>query len=257
MSLLALQRDFQTWLTSESAEIAVRFGERAHAGLAVYLNNYRSQLLACLATSFPTVRAWIGDRAFDGAAATHIDSVPPQGWTLDAYALDFPQTLDSLYPRDREIAELARLERDLAVAFVGPDATPVDPAALGNIDWDSAVLHFVPTFALLRVTTNVGAIWSAINAQQNPPPSVHLPEPASIAIWRDHLVPTFRTVTAEEAAILEQARSGQRFGAICANLVECLGEERGPAIAGSMLSQWLADRLIVHISDCVDVYTPH
>ncbi len=248
MNLLALQRDFQTWLKSESAEIAMRFGEPAQAGLAVYLNNYRSQLLACLTASFPTVRAWIGDTAFDGAAATHVDTVPPRAWTLDDYGLDFPETLETLYPEDPEVAELARLECHLAVAFVGPDATPVGPAALTNIDWDNAIIHLAPTFELFPVTTNVGALRSAIQAEQTPPPVVRLPEPASIAIWRDRLTPMFRTVTAQEAAIFDQVREGRRFGEICADLIERVGAERGPAIAGSMLSQWLTDHMVVDIT---------
>ena len=63
MNLLNLQRDFQSWLRTESAEAAERFGAPARAGLAVYLNNYRSQLLACLTESFPAVRAWVGAAA--------------------------------------------------------------------------------------------------------------------------------------------------------------------------------------------------
>jgi hypothetical protein len=248
MSLLALQRDFQAWLKSESVEIAARFGDPARAGLAVYLNNYRSQLLACLTASFPTARAWIGDIAFDGAAATHVDRVPPQAWTLDSYGLDFHETLEMLYPEDPEVAELARLESSLAVAFVGPDATAVDPAALADIDWDNAIIHLVPTFALLPVTTNVAALRSAIQDQQTPPPAVRLPERASIAIWRDRLAPMFRTVTAQEATIFEQVRARRRFGEICADLIKGVGEERGTVIAGSMLRQWLTDRVIVDIS---------
>src|SRR6188472_3757343 len=104
MNLLALQRNFRAWLTSEASDVAAQFGERARAGLGVYLNNYRAQLLACLSASYPILRAWIGDSAFEGAAASHIDSVPPHSWTLDAYGLDFAETLQARYPDDPEIA---------------------------------------------------------------------------------------------------------------------------------------------------------
>jgi hypothetical protein len=77
---------------------------------------------------------------------------------------------------------------------------------------------------------------------------MHLPERASIAIWRDQLTPRFRTVTAEEASVLEQVREGRRFGEICSGFVERVGEERGPMIVGSMLGQWLIDRVIVDIT---------
>jgi hypothetical protein len=247
MSLRALQENFQAWLTSESAEAAAQFSERAPPGLAIYLNNYRAQLLACLSATYPVVRAWIGDVSFEAAAAKHIDAVAPHAWTLDAYGLDFPETLATLHPSDPEIAELARLECELGLAFVGQDSAPFDPAALADIDWDAAVIQFVPSFTQLPVTTNVGAIWSAINANETPPPAVRLPKPASLAIWRDGFAPRFRTVAAEEATFLEQVCEGLTFGAICAALVERLGEERAAAAAGAFLSQWLADHLIAHI----------
>jgi hypothetical protein len=240
-----LQQNFRGWLTSEAA---VDFGERAQPGLAVYLNNYRAQLLSCLSTSYPMVRSWIGDAAFEGAAATHIDRTPPHSWTLDAYGLDFSETLDAIYPHDAEVGELARLERELGLAFVGRDALPVDPSSLTEIDWDRAIIQLVPTLTLLPVTTNVGALWSALHDEETPPPALRLPEPTHLAVWRDGFASKFRTVAAEEAAVLAQIRGGKSFGDICATLVERLGEEAGPAAAGAMLSQWLTHRLIENIS---------
>jgi hypothetical protein len=240
MRLLALQQNFGTWLQSESTEGAAQFGERARSGLAVYLNNYRAQLMSCLSASFPIVRAWIGETAFEAAAAHHIDNVPPHAWTLDAYGLDFP-------PADPEVAELACLERELAAAFVGRDAARVDPAALTGIDWDAAIIYFVPTFRLFVATTNVAAIWSAISNHEVPPTAVRLAEPMSLALWRDDLAPRFRTLSAEEAAVLSQVREGKTFGAICAALVERVGEESGAALAGSLLGQWLADHMVARI----------
>jgi hypothetical protein len=107
MNLAALQRDMRSWLTVEARDAAARFGERAEPGLAVYLNNYRGQLMTCLSESFATVRAWLGEAAFDAAAAMHIDRLPPHNWTLDAYSLEFPDTIDALYPEDPEVGELA------------------------------------------------------------------------------------------------------------------------------------------------------
>ena len=244
MTLLALQQNFGAWLTSEAGEVAAQFGERARPGLGVYLNNYRAQLLACLSASYPILRAWIGDAAFEGAAASHIDNVPPHAWTLDAYGLDFPNTLEKLYPADREVAELACLERELAAAFVGADAVPVGPADLAEVDWDTATIHFVPTLALLPVTTNVAAIWSAISSGDTPPAAVGLPTPAHLAVWRHGLTPRFRTIPPEEAEAIKHVREGGTFASLCAALVERLGDEQGLAAAGSFLGQWLADGLV-------------
>jgi hypothetical protein len=247
MRLLALQQSFGTWLTSESAEVAAHFGERTRPGLAVYLNNYRAQLLSCLSASFPVLRTSIGGTAFEAAAARHIDRVPPHAWTLDAYGFDFADTLTGLYPGNPEVAELASLERALEAAFVGPDAAAVEPAALAGIDWQAAIVQFVPTFRRLRFATNVAAIWSAIDNHETPPPAACLTEPANVAIWRDDFAPRFRMLGAEEATIIDQVLEGKTFGAICADAVERLGQERGAQTVGLLLGQWLKDHMVGRI----------
>jgi len=253
LNLLAVQRQFRAWLTSEAPEVAIGFGERARSGLGVYLNNYRAQLLACLSASYPVLRVWIGDTAFEGAAATHIDNVPPHAWTLDAYGVDFADTLQSLYPADPEIAELARLEQALAAAFVGPDASVGDAHSVAaphfaDIDWDTAHIQFVPTLTLLPATTNAAAIWSALSAGDTPPAAARLPEPAHLLIWRQDLTPRFRAEMPGEASALAHLQDpGETFGSLCATLVERVGQERAPTLAGSFLGQWLSDGLIAGV----------
>jgi len=104
----------------------------------------------------------LGNTAFDGAAATHIDRRPPHSWTLDAYAIEFPDTLDILYPQDPEVAELASFERDLGLAFVARDAAQLTLQDIAHIDWRSAILELASAFSLLPVTTNAGAIWRSM-----------------------------------------------------------------------------------------------
>jgi hypothetical protein len=243
MKLAALQRDFRSWLTVEASEAAARFGDHAEPGLAVYLNNYRSQLMACLSESFATVRAWLGETAFDGAAASHIDRLPPHDWTLDAYALGFPDTIDALYPEDPEVGELAQLERDVGLAFVGQDAEPLDLAALTQIDWNSALLEFIATFTLLPVSTNAGAIWSAINAGETPPAAAVLDAPAVIAIWRKDYAPTFRTLEPMEAKTILMVVDGKTFGEICCEVAHEVGEIEGSKVAGILLGRWISEGL--------------
>lgn len=248
MNLLTLQQNMSAWLTSEAEPAADRFASSARPGLTVYLNNYRSQLMSCLSTSFPMLRAWMGDAAFEVAAATHIDRVPPHTWTLDAYALDFPESLATLYPSDPEITELARLERELEAAFVGCDGVPVDPAALGDVDWERAILHFVPTLRMLSVTTNVSEIGSAIRAGELPPAVEHWRVPSSIVTWRDGFVPKFRALDADERGAIDLLRSGRTFAQLCAVLVERFGEKRGPQLAGSWLGRWLSDHMVADVT---------
>jgi hypothetical protein len=247
--LIELQRDFRAWLTRESADAVQRMGgEPVAAGLAVYLNNYRSQLLACLGETYSVLHAWLGDTAFNAAAATHIDQVPPHSWTLDAYAHGFPDTLAALYPEDPEIAELALLERALAQAFVGVDAPVLALDTLGNVDWDTAVMQLVPTLVLLPARTNATALWSAITADTTPPSAALLEHPSTVAVWRRELTPMFRTLEGQEQEALTLIAAGSSFGKLCEVLS---ARNDGPAVAamaGAWLGQWLRDGMIAAVS---------
>ncbi|MET0496966.1 MAG: DNA-binding domain-containing protein [Steroidobacteraceae bacterium] len=247
MSLLDLQQDFRQWLTAESSGIESRVHASAAPGLAVYLNNYRAQLMACLAESFAVVASWIGADAFSAAAAVHIDRVPPHSWTLDDYALNFPETLATLYPEDPEVVDLGRLEYELGLAFTGADSAPVDPATLAGIDWDAARICFVPTFRLIQVRTNAAAIWSAIRAGNATLPPPVLPGNGTLAVWRREFAPMFRMLAIDEAEALSRLRDGASFAMVCEGLVHRFTEEQGPAIAGGYLRSWLNDGLVARI----------
>jgi hypothetical protein len=248
MSLLTLQQDFRAWLTVEDADLAARCGTRSKAGLNVYLNNYRAQLMACLTETYGTVHGWLGDAAFEAAAATHIDRVSPKSWTLDAYGLDFPETLTGLYPEDPEVGELAELECTLAQLFVAGDTTPIGPAGLADIDWDRATFRFIPALIRLPATTNAGAIWSAVARGEKPPAAQRLPNGAVALVWREGFTPAFRTLDPAEAEALDLLQHGASFGTLCAQLVQREGEIDGPRIAGSYLAQWISDGIVANIS---------
>ena len=237
MSLLALQRDFGGWLRDGDADTAA-------PGMRIYQNNYRGSLVACLEEAFARTLAWIGEEAFERAAIEHICRVPPSSWTLDAYPRDFPDTLAFLHPDDPEIAELAGLELALAEAFVGPDAEPLTQAEAVNVDWDQAILRFVPTLDLRDVTTNAHALWAAIGEERMPPAVERLDGRHALLVWRRDLVSRFRLVDAREEQALALARSGLSFADLCAAVVTVEGEADGVALAGQWLGRWLGEGLL-------------
>jgi hypothetical protein len=245
MSLLALQRDFRAWLIGADENAAAKFGAAAHAGLGVYQNNYRAQLVACLEETYARVKAWLGDDAFLAAAIDHIDRTPPSDWTLDRYGHDFPETLRTCYPNDAEVAELAWLDRSLADAFVGPNVETLEAMPLQGADWDHAVLRLTPTLHLGHMTTNAAAIWSALSAGSTPP-SVALPR-STLLVWRREFTSCFRTLDDQETRAIELCRNGRTFGELCAMLVDGNGEAEGVKIAGTWLAQWLRERLVVAV----------
>jgi hypothetical protein len=247
VNLSALQHQFRHWLTSEDATVAASFGGAAAPGLSVYLNNYRSQLMATLTDSYPVVRAWLGESAFLSSAARHVDAVHPDGWTLDDYARRFPDSLAFDNPNDPDVGELARLELELGLAFVAADGTKADPASLEHVDWTQAVFLIAPTLTLVPVTTNAVAILSAILNETTPPAAMSLPQAAQVAVWRRDFRPLFRTLEPLEADALAMAMRGCPFGDICDVIAHQAGEAEGPAVAGRILAQWLRDEMVLGV----------
>ena len=247
MMLADLQRDFQTWLVKAESSASLGDDARAMAGLAVYQNNYRAQLVGCLEQSYPQLRAWIGDEAFRTAAITHIDRHPPHAWTLDAYAEGFDCTLLALFPDNPDVHELAWVEHALGAAFVAQDAQAVPFDALAQIDWDTALLSITPSFRSIVATTNAEQIWSALWEGQAPPDSAMLEQPVGLLVWRRGYTSCLKQVDAIEREALLQLHASGSFAGLCDWLVERLGETEGVAKAGELLANWLASELITGI----------
>lgn len=251
MKLAELQRDFRSWLTDAAPDAAVRLGGGEAPGLAVYQNNYRAQLVGCLRESYPQLRAHIGDERFLFAAAAHIKRRPPHAWTLDAYADGFGATLAELFPDNPDVDELAWIELALADAFVAPDAAPLLAGALPEVDWERVCLRFTPSLRLAPLSTNADDIWWALRDGQPVPEAAMRPAGHGMAVWRRSYVSSLRALAPLEFAALAQA-SGQgqgSFGALCAMLIDQLGEAEGVAKAGALLADWIASELITGLDD--------
>ena len=244
MRLSAVQNDFRDWLQIADEDAALRLDLTDIRGLAVYQNNYRAQLMACLEESYPQVLAWVGDDAFHAAAAQHIDSYPPHSWTLDDYPIGFPASLRAQFPDDAELADLAELELRLAECFIAADASLLDLSSLADIDWDSATLRLAPSASMLTLQTNAAQIWSALTAGKAPPAAQHLSEPARLLVWRQDYVSCFRVIDPDEGDLLAKLIPGLGFAEMCADLVIRLGEAEGVAKAGALLAGWTQDQLL-------------
>ncbi|MBV6753569.1 DNA-binding domain-containing protein [Pseudomonas chlororaphis] len=247
MNLAQWQRELRNGLVSAAEEAAADLGAKAQAGLSVYQNNYRAQLLGCLEEAFPQVRAWIGAEAFFAAAVTHIDQHPPHAWTLDAYPQGFGATLARLFPDNPEVHELAWIERALDESFVAADAEPLPMEALASVDWEAACLRPTPSLRSHVLSSNAEPIWSALSEGLPPPAAECLAEAVGLLVWRRQLLVRLRPVELLEHQALLHLQENGSFSGLCEWLVERLGEAAGIARAGALLASWLAAELIVGV----------
>lgn len=245
--LAETQAQFCAWLRETDEERGAELARALGVGpaITVYQNNYRVSLVEALREGHPRLAAWLGEAAFDAAAAHQIDSHPPSSWTLDAYGSEFPAVLAALWPEDPVPADLAAIDRAIGEAFVAPDADPVDAAALAAVDWDTAVITPVPSLRQIMVGSNADALWLALAADE-PAPDAEA-APGLVLVWRQGFEPVMRRADADEARMLRAVADGQGFGAICAGFAEVGDPAEAVTRAGTVLGRWLAEGLIAAI----------
>jgi hypothetical protein len=247
MKLAELQSEFHHWLVASSDALETCLDALAKPGLTIYQNNYRTQLVNCLQVSFPQLRTWLGDEAFLEAAIAHIDRRPPHAWTLDAYGADFGDTLQAMFPHNPDIHELAWIEWALSESFVAADADLLPNDELWKVDWNTARLRLAPSLRHHAATTNVMAIWSALQDGAELPESAMLEAPGGLIVWRRDFTSRLQAIDAVGYAALLALQEDHHFDHLCEVMVEHLGEEAGVAKAGALLADWLTAGIVVGV----------
>jgi Putative DNA-binding domain len=239
IGLRETQQSLQDWIMGDASVARPKVMDAA--GLDVYHAAYRARLREALGETFEKSWAWLGDEGFDQSIAEFVEQQQPTGWGVGQYGEALPPFLAVRFPDDAEVAELAELEWRLHLCFSGPDATPVDPEQLGDIDWERAKLTLVPTYSEVEVTTNVASIWRALAGEAEPPPATRLDGPMKVRIWRKGFSPQFKVMGPVEACALSKVRQGVPFGKTCSILDVYFNASDPVPLMGALLSEWLSD----------------
>ena len=240
--LAELQRRFCAWLREGDEDVAARLAETLNvgAGLSVYQNAYRVSLVEALCETHRRAALWLGEAAFEAAAARYIDAEPPSSWTIDAYGAGFPAALRA---DDPVAADLAAIDRAVGDVFVGADAIPVSAAALAEVDWQTAVIRPVPALALVPIQTNADALWLALAGEETVPAAKN-GDTATLMVWRQGFEPVMRRADPVECAILRASLAGIGFARICEELADESDEADAVTRAGTVLGRWIGEGLI-------------
>lgn len=219
--------------------------------LAIYHHAYRARLLDVMRDSFEKTWAYLGDERFDAAAGAFIEANPPCHRNLRWYGDSFVAWLGERFPADIDISELAMVDWGLRNAFDGDDASPVAAAAFERLhasDWAHIGCRFAPTLTIASVNYNTAAIWHALDRDEPPPPARRLGEPKWLMIWRSGWQPHFRTIGADEYAVLSRLQAGRPVAAVCAEFAAQPAGENAAVTVASYVRTWVDAEMIVELT---------
>jgi hypothetical protein len=257
-TLLELQRSFQRHVVAGDAKIASQVLETERVPvatrLAIYSNAYRLRLIEALGDSYSRLRELVGDEAFDALARRYIELNPSPYRSIRWFGDQMPALLASEYSSQPWLHELARWQWEAALAFDGPNATPVTLDAFASVAperWPQLTFAFHPTLQRLELATNAVALFKALSAEDLSTPDIPAPqvgEPRAWVIWRKKLATNFRSLEPAEAAALDSVIAGNTFQEMCERLCEHLDADAVPGAAASYLKGWASDEMITSLS---------
>ena len=237
MTLLQLQRDFLSEITGDDDEPV------SATGMAIYRNAYRGRLIGALESSYERTRRWVGEEAFQTAAAHYVLTHPPSSWTLDEFGAEFPETLAVLFTSDPEVAELAWLEWYMQQAFAASDrseltANALAEAKLADSDWAGLRFGMAAGFQTRPVSVDLASLWRGLAIENQRLPELATLAPQQLVVWRKNLKPHFRLLDQAEFAVLAPLGFGATLGEASAALTDGEADR-----LGGWLAKWLDEGL--------------
>lgn len=259
MGLQTLQERFLNYVrfadTSIETDISGDTAEERSRRLSIYYNAYRIRLRDCIETDHPVLGIYLGDDWFEKVAAAYIDACPSTHTSLRFFCDSLPEFLRTNQPfaMKPELSQLADFERLLMNVFDAAGASRWPDEHLATIqadDWPGLTIRFHPSVHCFVTDWNVVEIWQAIKADRTPPKATKDVKQGWL-LWRNQeRLTEFRSLPMDEYTMLENARIGAKFSAVCEVLLEWHSEEDAAPRALAILRRWVADGLIIAENEC-------
>jgi hypothetical protein len=134
---------------------------------------------------------------------------------------------------------MARFEWALGEAFDSPDMAPITADALMALPpeaWETLAFTTLPSLRRLTLAFEAPQAWQ--RREEVEPGNLAVeraPEPLVWAIWRPELISNFRSLDADEAAMLDALVEGRAFPDLCEAVAPFTGEEQAPARTAGLL----------------------
>jgi hypothetical protein len=216
-SLHDIQADFSRALLggSEQAIIDAVLGDRLAPGqrVQIYRNHLRISLREALGATFPVIQRLVGDDYFAAVARGFIERYPPRSPVLADYGAAFPAFLAEAPNAPPYLADVARLEWALNLAFNAADHQPLAAADLAGLAPEAQAalaLRPLPSSFIVDSAFPILAIWHA--NQPGRDATVDLAQGGQrVLVWREDGDSVCRALSDGEHELLQALFGGATF----------------------------------------------
>jgi hypothetical protein len=253
-ALARLQTDFQDYLLRGDRAVEGHIVGTARVPVAsrlgIYAGAYGSRLAEALENNFPALAQLLGETDFQGLAADYVRTHDSPFFSIRYYGDQLAGFLASHedYVAAPVLAELASWEWAMTSVFDAADAPPLEHAALRRVSppqWAQLRFSFHPSVQRLALAWNVPQLWQALTDDAERPAVTLAAAPVQWLLWRRELTTYYRSLSEDEAAVLDGALRGWPFGELCELLCAELGERAAPAQAAALLRGWVDSGLVI------------
>lgn len=224
--------------------------------LAIYARAYYARLLECLQAQFPVLAAALGAELFDEFAFAYLQQHPSRSYTLDNLGRQFAawltETRHEAGGDDNAwldfLADLARLEWNIAEVFDGPGSEGAPPLSIDALlaappeRWQQARLTPAPALRLVELEFPVDEYYRALRSGEEPAPPER--ERTLLAVARLDYVVRHHRLRPPQYALLAALIAGQPVVVAIAAGAELVANDEFPAYAENLaiwFRRWAAE----------------
>ncbi|WP_340692427.1 DNA-binding domain-containing protein [Hyphomonas sp.] len=195
----------------------------AHPGrrAQVYRNSGSLACVEALRSNYLRLATVMGDDFFGALARAYADAEPPTSRSLVGYGASLAQFVAGAEAEHGIpwLADIAQLDRGWLDAHLAPDAAPLIPGALAEVDSSTlmtCILGVHPSAQLVDTEWTTASLWIDLKAGKLPSRQMALPHRSEhVLFWRPGGEVGMRSLSPGEHAFLSSAMSQLPLGAAC------------------------------------------
>lgn len=255
--LHSLQSSFQNYLLRGKSDIhqSVVATQKVPIAtrLGIYREAYQARLLEALASNYPCLKKYMGDKEFQKIGFDYLETHPSSfrsiRWFGDELALFLSQQ-DSL-SQHPYLAELAEFEWKMTLTFDAEDTHLLTMEQMATIPpdaWSEMKMIAQPSLQRMNFSWNVLSIWQNITQEKPPESPVKQPLPTPWVLWRTDYINRFYAMSEDEAWAMDKVLCGVTFGKLCEGLCSFVDEQDVGMRAATLLKSWIQSGLLADIT---------